>query len=154
MSKRVKIEYSFDYQYIGIGIACDEHIWKLCFEINQRLGLNLIEKEENSDFPEKSDDENIVENLLFREKDLPKVERPLAYYEDSTSHSRIEYILCKPDTDKIPRDARIFRFFFFLRSLSDSLPPAEDIIKQLKQITAVISVVDISHVQNIKNLII
>jgi hypothetical protein len=153
LTKRVKIEYSFDYQFIGIGIASNEHIWKLCFEINQTLGINLLNQKDFTNFipPKKVD---IPDNqLLFQAEKLAQTPSSDNYYIDTTSNSRIEYILCSPERGLIPREARMFRYFFFARSLKYPLPKLDEILLRFNQISIVLSAIDISNIKNIKHLV-
>ena len=152
MTKRVKIEYSFDCQFTGIGIASDERIWKLCFEINQSLGINLKKWDSYPDFAEKKPTETTENQLLFEDDFTPQNASPDNYYIDTTSNSRIEYILCRPKRGLVPREVRMFRFFFFARSLKYPLPQADEIAFCINQISIVLSAIDISHIKNIKNL--
>ncbi|MDX2247365.1 MAG: hypothetical protein SF052_11335 [Bacteroidia bacterium] len=154
MIKRIEIQDVFDYQCVVIGLASHEHIWKLCYEVNLHLGLNLTEKELEKGkngaphIPEKKPDQG-----LFEDSELTPDDRPLAYYEDLHSDSRFEFILCKPDPNHLPKDARPFRFFFLVRAHDYPLPGSAELVERLSQLPTVLSAVDISHIKNIKQLV-
>ena len=111
MAKRVKIKGAFEYQYYVIGIASDERIWKLCFEINNSLTINLLQ----SDREEKKETEETVtntENPLFGEEDLTQHNRGPAYYEDTQTDPSREYVLTTADRSNLPKSAKAFPYFF------------------------------------------
>lgn len=148
--KRIEITEGLDYQYIAVGIASNERIWKLCYEINQSMGINLSEKEQKP--PVSSEKPARTSPSLFDPGAISKEDRPLDYYEDMTSKPPLEYILRKPDTTQLPKETRPFRFFLLIRSVSGPVPEAREVIMQLSSASAVLSAVDISHIRNIKQL--
>ncbi|MEZ4829524.1 MAG: hypothetical protein R3C61_25055 [Bacteroidia bacterium] len=153
MTKRIDIQNLFDYQYVVIGIASNDHIWKLCYEINRQLGLNLTERELDEGKTEENASSDTTSTGLFDATDLSFGDRPLAYYEDMISDSRYEYILRKPDPNYLPKEARPFRFFFLVRTHDNPLPESADLIGRLSLSASVLSAVDISHIKNIKQLV-
>ncbi|MEZ4777558.1 MAG: hypothetical protein R3D00_30565 [Bacteroidia bacterium] len=154
MTKRIDIQDIFDYQCVVIGLASNERIWKLCYEVNRQLGLNLTEKElEEGKTEGEESEENTSANSLFEASDFIPDDRPLAYYEDLHSDPRFEFILRKPDPNHLPKDARPFRFFFLIRAHDSPLPESADLIERLNKSSAILSAVDISHIKNIKQLV-
>lgn len=154
LTKRIDIQDIFDYQCVVIGLASNERIWKLCYEVNLHLGLNLAEKElEQGKTGGENSPPNTLPQGLFEPLDFTPDDRPLAYYEDLYTDPRFEFILRKPDPALLPKEARPFRFFFLVRAHDGPLPEPADLIERLNKSSVVLSAVDISHIKNIKQLV-
>jgi hypothetical protein len=151
--KKIKLEESFDYQHLIIGIASDEPIFKLCWEINESLIWALKKVElDILNFSEPMDSlAQKIKPLLFDPLNF-KTEPP-AYYEDHDSFPRQEMALFEASIQKIPKEIRAFRYILLLRSVNAQLPESVSLIQTLNELSFVISAIDITHLKNIKQIL-
>lgn len=154
MSKRFQISQADDYQYFVIGIASDERIWKVCWEINQHLDLQLLFREINPETV-KQINENPSTGIisLFSRTDWQKTDWWREYYEDTSSHSELEFALFANDLSISPKKVHPFRYFFLIRASGDNWHGLKSMLSQLNQIRAIRSAVDITGVKNINSII-
>ncbi len=131
------------------GIASDVAIWKLCYEINNLLSLNL----QAIALPESFDDPTHLTNLpsLFLDTQIPTTLRPVAYYEDMDTVPLQEFMVFAPTKSKLPAEAKAFSFFFVVRSALISANFVPDLLQKLNAIEFIRSVVDLSDLKNLKN---
>lgn len=153
MTKRIHIQEPFDYHYNVLGIASDAHIWKLCWEINQLLGLALVKKEKEVPLHEPFNRAEEVLVTLFKESELQPPADVQHYYEDIESNPKWEYTLFESDRSLSPKEAKPFRYFLVITSGEENGPELEDIVALLNQSEIILSSVDISDIKNIKNIL-
>lgn len=154
MTKRVHIQGAHDYDDFIIGIASDEKVWKLCFEINNLLGISLLEK----DLPDEEDGggkeiKEGKEDSLFTPKSLSPIKRPLRNYEDTNSSRGREYALFAIKSADLPATIRAFRYFLLIRATDPPPPDLVSTVRKLNSSALIRSAVDLSNVKNIKSLI-
>ncbi|MEL6590923.1 MAG: hypothetical protein AAFQ68_12615 [Bacteroidota bacterium] len=154
MTKRVHIQGAHDYDESIIGIASDEKVWKLCFEINNLLEINLLEKGLSSeDDPRTQEIEKAEEDSLFTRKSLSPIKRPLRNYEDTNSDRGREFALFAIKSADLPATIRAFRYFLLIRAIDPPPPDLVSIVSKLNSSALIRSAVDLSNVKNIKSLI-
>ena len=124
------ITNSPDYQWLIIGIASEERIWKVCYAINQQLGLHL--KERGTAAPEKP-----AEAPLFDQGFSYLPPSSAAYYEDMETFSRQEYVLLPAKRRNLPPEARGFSFLLLIHANASELPAAPALIAQLLEAPAI-----------------
>lgn len=151
--KRVQIYERFDYQGIVIGIASDERIWKVCFEINESLAVNLKENTRNYDILLNEVDTDSPDPSLFHATESPQENRPVLFYEDVETNEDCAFYLFKPEATGLPKEIRSFRYLLAIQALTPSLPEPANILEKLNKLTTVRSAVDISHIKSIKHLL-
>ena len=113
MAKKTTIKDSFSGNDSIIGIASDEKIWKLAWELNRVLKMNL----------EISPQTGILEGAEQG-------------YEDRESSDSFEFFLIenRPGKKKLPAIVKEFRFWFFLRPQKE---PGADVQKWITKIRKV-----------------
>ncbi len=153
LAKRIHIQEPFEYHHRVLGIASDAHIWKLCWEINQLLELNLVKKEKETPQPEQIKRAEEVLATLFKESDLQPPGGVQHYYEDLESNPNREYTLFESDRSLSPKEAKPFRYFLLILSGEEDKPDLESMITRLNQSEIILSSVDISDIKNIKNIL-
>ncbi|MEO0469357.1 MAG: hypothetical protein AAF206_07050 [Bacteroidota bacterium] len=146
------IDQAFDEQHELIGIASDERIWKVCYEINNILTINLIENNTLSTASTESTDAHETPTGLFSKQSDPVRRLPLARYEDHASVARKEFILATFDRSVLPKEAKAFRYLLLIRNETNDAPLADEAIIRLKDSNIIRSAVNLSHVNNIKSL--
>lgn len=134
-----------------IGIASHERIWKLCFEVNRLLDLNLRERESEPPPPEPEPPQASLLPPLKR----PHESAPLEAYEDAETLPQVECLLCTANRRSLPPAARPFPFFLVLHFRENATLPWEtsEILARLQTSEAVISAVDLSHIKHIKQVL-
>jgi hypothetical protein len=153
LTKRIHIREPFDDQYHVLGIASDAHIWKLCWEINQLLELNLVKKEKEAPQREELNRAEEVLASLFKENELQPPSGVQHYYEDLESERNVEYTLFESDRSLSPKEAKPFRYFLMIMSTGEYKPDLAPMILRLNQSEIILSSVDISDIKNIKNIL-
>jgi len=115
-----------------IGIASNERIWKICWEINQVLDLNLTAARQNTS-PGKAPD----------------------VYHDSGGRERESCSLFEQSaTDKkIPALARKFRFWLVIRPAAGKQNDAGKLLKKLSGISSISLVADLSAEKEINRFL-
>jgi hypothetical protein len=161
VAKRIQhIAEDFDYHYSIIGLASDDPIWKLCWQINQNLNLDLkkgdIEKLYGAEDPElASDFTPAIENVktLFEGYEFETPQKVVDYYEDLESAPRREFALFEHSLRPSPKEAKVFRYFFLIRSPHDPPGDLEGYLEKLNAIPSILYAVDITGIRNIKQII-
>ena len=142
------IEYP-DHQDIVLGIATDVRSWKLCYELNQILGIQLRNAGDSGFFPDTGQEQEAREpELLF---DQPPVSPE--QFEDHDSFPHTEFILYSKETQKLPAETRPFRFFLLIRSESGQFSTPEELAARLIESTYIASVVNFSDNKNLQSLL-
>ena len=123
MAKKTTIKDNFSGQDAIIGISSNEKIWKLAWELNRSLALNL-------EVPAPS---AILEGAEQG-------------YEDRESSGEFEFFLLenRPGKKKLPAIVKEFRFWFFLRPHKTALPETQGWIDKIRKLPGIILAVDIS----------
>ena len=140
----------FDYFYGFIGIASDEPIWKVVWSVNQALEIELGKRE--LDQPHQLP-EDLSTKRLFSQTELKNSQSAPAYFEDAQSDPKVEYALFENNLKTSPKQARIFRYIFLLRSeqiLQETVPP---LIDRLMKADFILSATDLSSIKNIQRIL-
>lgn len=113
-----------------VGIASNERAWKLTFDLNQALGIQL-------------------------EADSEGIGPGRAAYVDADSDPDYDYLMVENSfpVRKVPRIARQFRFWLVLRPKRDAESPLRDLIQNLGQVASVSLAHDLSEVDELKKLL-
>ncbi len=161
LGKRIKFSQSLDHQDIVIGIVSDIRSWKLCYQLNQLLHLqlrNVREADFEGDFglssgplnPSLADDSvGVFQDTLF---DHSREFTP-EMYEDSESFPSQEYLLYTKDPQNLPPEARPFRFFLLIRSESEPQLLATKVLESLQQSPAITFAADLSGDKHLQSLL-
>jgi hypothetical protein len=133
VAKKNVLNLDFEHEATIIGIASNERIWKLCWKLNQVLGLNLATAED----------------------DVTRVIGPVQYHDFETDmaydYSFFENSLKPSQGSKL---ARQFRYWLVIKAKRDGeLLDVEPVKQALSQIDIVSLVHDISDEKDIKKLI-
>ncbi|MCB9231289.1 MAG: hypothetical protein H6581_06490 [Bacteroidia bacterium] len=130
MSKKKYIKLEVENPGFVFGVASNEKIWKLCWEINQELELNLA-------------------------AESPEFAGEREGYSDRETDSNFEYFLLENNRNdkKIPRMAREFRFWFIIKPLKDLTPDLPKLKASLNKIAVISLAIDLSSQQDINKLI-
>lgn len=130
MAKKNYIKLEFDNPGYLIGVASNEKIWKVCWEINQVFGINLS-------------------------ADSPEFSGTKESYSDRDTEDGFEYFLLEnPKKDKkVPRIAREFRFWFIIKPDTDNIPDLKEFQSKLNRIPVISLAVDLSDKKDINKLI-
>ena len=132
MAKKNVIKLEMDSPATVLGVASNDKIWKVCWKINQGLGLDLSTQEEPA-------------AMLAG----PTV------YTDFESDSDFDYQFFEADTGsrKVSRLARQFRFWMVIKPKRDLAPDVAALLKQLAGIDSVSLAHDLTEEKDIKKLI-
>lgn len=132
MGKNNYIKFDFEAPAYVVGVASNDRIWKLCWNINQLLDLNLASaRQEVVDF------------------------RPTDIYEDTESSLDYEFAFFENNfkSRKVPKKAREFRFWFVIKLRKEKEPDITSFIRKLNQVENISLAVDLSQEKDIKSLI-
>lgn len=132
MAKRNVIKLDMDLPETVLGIASNDKVWKVCWKINQGLGLQLASRDDSS-------------TLLAGP----------AVYTDEESDEDFFYQFFEPDFEsrKVPRLARQFRFWLVIKPKRDLAPDVPQLLQNLSGIDAVSLAHDLSQEKEIKKLL-
>lgn len=154
MPKRVYIEAADDFLFHVIGIASDERIWKLCWSINQHLGLNLVRHEPDSETSAAAEQASSPPHApLFPIQKLGSRPWLKEYYEDIEAEGGLEYALFANEPTISPKIVRAFRYFLLIRSRKESSFDRTKVVQTLNNVDIILTAVDITEVENINNII-
>jgi hypothetical protein len=153
--KRIHIDDPLEKHYMLIGIASDERIWKLCWEINQELKINLRKVDPEAFLGEKAEGDEAPEAAprLFEPSQMPPNDTFPEYYEDAESDSRYEYALFANDRRISPKKVRPFSYFLLIRYGNTTAPHADQLLETLRHTPAIRSAADITGVENINDIL-
>ncbi len=147
------LEEPAEYQQLIIGIASDEPIFKLCWEMNESHGWGLKKIDLALDEPAQSTHSlaEKIRPLLFNPDNFQN--DVSVCYEDHDSFPRVDMVLFEAFSQKIPKEIRAFRYILLFRSDEGSLPETVSLIQKLNALSFVISAIDITHLKNIKQIL-
>lgn len=148
MAKRLTFTEESDYQDIVLGIATDVKSWKLSYELNQILEIQL----RNTSSPPPSQKKSQENEAL---PDLGITSEPFAAerFEDLESVPGIEFVVYSKDPQKLPADSRPFRFFLLIRSVSAPPPEADELMRRLQEAPVIHSTVNFSDHKHLQHLL-
>ncbi|MFI5219875.1 MAG: IPExxxVDY family protein [Bacteroidia bacterium] len=66
--KLLKIDFSFEYDFLLFAIVCSQKDYRLCFELNQRLKINLKREEDVSLIIDSHQNRSNFSNYYYRSK--------------------------------------------------------------------------------------
>jgi hypothetical protein len=133
VAKKNVLNLDFEHEATIIGIASNEKIWKLCWKLNQVLGLNLATAED----------------------DVTRVKGP-AMYTDFETDALWDYTLFENDLkpSQGTKLARQFRFWLVVKAKRDGATlEVQPITQAIADIDIVSLVHDISAERDIKKLL-
>lgn len=148
LAKRLSFTEDSVNQDIILGIATDARSWKLCYEINHILEINLkntshfYPNSENPTLPASREVLNLPVDPFFQER-----------FEDVESVAHTEYLLYTKDPQKLPKESKPFRFFLLIRSISVLSPVADIMIRRLMKVDIIHSVVNFSDYKHLQHLL-
>jgi hypothetical protein len=123
LAKNNRIKLDFDGATYVLGLASNERIWKLCWELNQALKLTLG-------------------------NEVPDFSRPAggSDYNDLESDPDFEYFLIENTnkTAKIAKIAQSFRYWLVIKPHQQKVPDLETMIRKLKSAEAISMVMDLT----------
>ncbi|MEM1000042.1 MAG: hypothetical protein AAGN35_23510 [Bacteroidota bacterium] len=132
MAKKNVIQVEFDSPASVLGVASNDKIWKVCWNINQQLGIQLATAPE----------------------DVTRVKGP-AMYTDLERDPDFDYYFFENThkTSKVPRLARQFRYWLVIRHRREVAPEIRTILRRLAQVDNISLAHDLSHEKDIKKLL-
>lgn len=132
VAKKKVIKLDYEPSMTVLGVASNDKVWKVCWKINQQLGLNLSSSEEG----------------------MARLTGP-ELYRDEESDSDFEYLFFENtfQSRKVPPLARQFRFWLAIKAKRDEEPSVEEVLRQLQEIDAVSLARDLSQEKDIKKLV-
>lgn len=146
MSKRIHIHESEQDDVYVVGISSEEKVWKICWEINQILAIQLRQAEH-------PDAEEGVTNVVDSSSMLPGMDAlqiPPSYYEYQTSNEEKEYFLVGGELTDIPKSVKFFRYFLIIRSVSKEFIDLPEVLRLLNKSDLIQAAADLTHVKDIK----
>ncbi|MEM6766149.1 MAG: hypothetical protein AAF655_14525 [Bacteroidota bacterium] len=149
--KRVHLEESAGPHDLVLGIVSDIPVWKLCWDLNQRLGLSLKKVEGDTSSPPK---EEVPSTLLslFASEELSLRNTALSSYEDRLTHPSQTFLFLENDPRISPKKIRAFRYFFVIRTQTITEKEAIDWMQLIKGSDFVRAVADLSDLENLNNI--
>lgn len=148
MAKRLSFTEDAENQDVVLGIATDVRSWKLCYEINHILEINL---KNISLFHPNPDDSTVLSSQ--ERLNLPTSPYLQERFEDLESVDHTEYILYTKDPQKLPKESKPFRFFLLIRSISALSLEADVMIRRLMKVDIIHSVVNFSDYKHLQHLL-
>ncbi len=132
MAKGKNIKIEFNTPVWVIGIASNERIWKLCWELNKELDLNLT----------------------TGSRDLIQAGAG-EFYLDQESFPNFEYCLLENNFKKKSQTAlaRQFRYWLVIKPYQEAVPEIEAIMGNLKEISSISLAVDLSKEKEINKIL-
>lgn len=148
LAKRLTFTEESDYQDIVLGIATDVKSWKLSYELNQILEIQLRNTSSQEPSEGKSEQNQ-------GPPDLGITPEPFAAerYEDLETIPGIEFVVYSKDPQKLPADSRPFRFFLLIRSVSAPPPEADELMRRLLKAPVIHSTVNFSDHKHLQHLL-
>lgn len=132
VAKKNVIKLEFDAPATVLGIASNDKVWKVCWKINQQLGLNLATAED----------------------DMLRVKGP-ELYTDFGTDAAFEFTFFENTfkSSKVPRLARQFRYWLVIKPQREAAPDVPEILRELGKIDNVSLAHDLSDEKDIKKLL-
>lgn len=132
MGKKQYIHLDYDAPAFVMGLASNDRIWKVCWNINQQLNINLST--------------GIQDVGLVRGPEL---------YTDHESSEDFDYLFFENTVKgkKVAPRAAQFRFWFVLKPKRETEPDLTQLIENLNTLENVSLVVDLSSEKDIKKLL-
>lgn len=95
---KFQLDVEYDYDFDLIGISCHAPDYRLCWSLNQKLGLKLAKKENDLDNKPKKQTESSVHSLYEYFSDEDRVEYRLFENKSGNSiivpeHKQVDYLL-------------------------------------------------------------
>lgn len=154
MTRKINIKDLPDDYYKILGINSEEKIWKLSYELNRLLNLNLqrIEKKwENPGKEKKSGTDSLFD---LQSGHFQKREAEFLYLDEQT-FPKYAVVLCAGAGQILPKPARPFRYFLFLRYNTTGFEDQEwaTWMETLKASSVVLTICDLSNLQELKNVL-
>ena len=132
MAKKNVVLLESDSPSTVVGVASNDKIWKVCWNINQQLTLQLASAEE----------------------DVTQVKGP-ELYTDFDSDTDFDYFFFENSfkSNKVPKLARQFRYWLVIRPKKDRIPEVKGIVRALTEIENISLAHDLTNEKDIKKLL-
>lgn len=132
MARKNVIKLDYQPPLTVLGIASNDKVWKVCWKINQELGLNLSSQEEG----------------------MARLTGP-ELYRDEESDLDFDYVFFENtfQSRKVPKLARQFRFWLVIKSARDREPDTTLLLERLQKIDVISLAHDLSQEKDIKKLL-
>jgi hypothetical protein len=132
MAKKNVIQLEFDSPASVVGVASNDKIWKVCWNINQQLGLELSSAKD----------------------DVMRATGP-EMYTDLETDADFEFTFFENTfkTSKVPKLARNFRYWLVIRPKREVAPEIRTIVRSLSQVDNISLAHDLSNEKDIKKLL-
>lgn len=132
MGKKQYIRFEYDAPAFVIGIASNDRIWKLCWNINQAMELELST--------------GAMDAGTARGPEI---------YADYESQPDFEVLVFENTVKgrKVPKKAQPFRFWMVLKPRKEDVSDLSEILETLKTVENVSLAIDLSDEKDIKKLI-
>lgn len=132
MAKKNILNLEFELPSAVIGIASNEKVWKVCWKLNQTLGLNLASEQD----------------------DVTRVKGP-ALYADHESDPNFDFVFFENNlkSNQGTKLARKFRFWLVVKLKKELPPDAAALTRKISEIDVISLVHDLSNEKDIKRLI-
>ena len=133
MAKKNSIQLDFDSPSAVVGVASNDKVWKVCWNINQQLSLQLASAED----------------------DVTRGSKGPELYVDYESDANFEYSFFENTfkTSKVPKLARQFRYWLVIRPKKELVPEVKGIIRALSEIENISLAHDLTNEKDIKKLL-
>ena len=125
---KFKLDIAYDYEFVLLGISCHEKDYRLCWAINNKVGLDL-KKTEDLEIKEKSKKEASLYSL-YR-------------YEEKNKY-RDFYIIANKISDRFLIKEQKSADYFILIKGSIEKSEIETLIKSLREINMILAVFEIN----------
>ncbi|MEM6630715.1 MAG: hypothetical protein AAF694_13630 [Bacteroidota bacterium] len=142
MAKRIHLEnWEEPEQILLLGIASDERIWKLCWEINQLLEIDMkaVEREVH-DTKTEPFQEWTVDHKLFSFS----TEEDNIFYQDDKSRKDQDFLLFSARFTERSKSLRAFRYLFVIRYEGELLIEKEKLLNIINSSSIILSAVDLT----------
>ncbi len=151
MKRRYITDPSPQGQTFAIGIASNEPIWKICWEINQLFSTRMV-RVFSGDYPASED---IVEE---RPQKKMEVEQPAniesVCYHDLESRKDQDFFLFRGEFEWKDSSLKVLRYIFVIKDNGrKETISIEEILETLNRSKVIVIAIDISHIQDINKLL-
>lgn len=142
MKKYLQVQDEDNFEVYVVGILAHIPIYKLCWEINQVLKLNMIRVVLDIDQEGFTERKSRLQASLFNMEDLGTFQQEEAFYEDTSTEKFAEYRLFK--NSQINKKIVTFPYIFEAIIHPPFFLEIDSLINTLKEIESVLSVKNIS----------
>ena len=142
MAKKIQLEnWEESEAILFVGIASDERIWKLCWEINRLLQIDMKAVEKDT-FEAKTEPfkEWAAEHRLFSFSS----EEDNIFYQDDKSRKDQDFLLFSARFTERSKGLRAFRYLFVIRYEGELFTSKQELISLVNSSPIILSAVDLT----------